>query len=137
MYINAAEGGHAGAQWRLGDAYEHGDLDLLTDKDEAFKWYRQAAEGSSAGAQRRLGFAYEIGKLGRLERNCRRAQTRELLGSDQPDQNRGKLCAHGASPQGLRDSDEVFLGFVARAKKNKYLKQGASKKSVGNTMHRK
>jgi TPR repeat protein len=39
LYINAAEGGHARAQWRLAVAYEKGELNLAIDDDEALKWY--------------------------------------------------------------------------------------------------
>ena len=56
MYTKAANNGHAGAQGRLGDAYENGDLDLLTDKKKALKWHRQAAEGGDGYAQYSLGW---------------------------------------------------------------------------------
>ena len=59
----AANRGHAEAQYRLGDAYEHGLYGLKRNEQEALKWYRQAAEGGDTGAQCRFGEAYEEGEL--------------------------------------------------------------------------
>ena len=39
-------------------------MGLLTDEDEALKWYREAAKGGNGYAQRRLGVAYEKGEFG-------------------------------------------------------------------------
>ena len=66
----AAEGIGGYAQLRLAEAYERGELGLVTDEEEALKWYRKAAEDGERAeehiAQRRLGFAYENGELGLL-----------------------------------------------------------------------
>ena len=58
MYINAAEGGHARAQWRLAIAYEDGELDLAIDLVVALMWFKKAAEGGDEDAQWRLAIAY-------------------------------------------------------------------------------
>ena len=63
-FQKAAEGGDIYAQWRLGKAYEFGDLGLLTDEEKALKWHRQAVDGGDGYAQDRLGDAYEKGELG-------------------------------------------------------------------------
>ena len=64
LYAKAAEGGHAGAQCRLGDAYEYGQLGLKIDIDMALMWFKKAAGGGDLDAQCRLGDAYEDGQLG-------------------------------------------------------------------------
>ena len=46
----AAEGGNCQAQVRLAEAYEGGNLGLVTDEDEALKWHRKAAEDGDDGA---------------------------------------------------------------------------------------
>jgi len=55
LYNSAAEGGHAGAQLRLAEAYEKGELGLEIDLEAARTWYQTAAEGGNSYAQRRLG----------------------------------------------------------------------------------
>ena len=45
-------------------AYEKGELGLVTDEEEALKWYKMAAEVGNGYAQRRLGVAYTNRKLG-------------------------------------------------------------------------
>ena len=55
MYAKAAEGGHAGAQCRLGDANEFGQLGLKIDIDMALMWFKEAAKGGDLDAQWRLG----------------------------------------------------------------------------------
>ena len=64
MHINAAEGGHPDAQWRLAIAYEKGELNLAIDDEEALNWYRQAAEVGHGWAKFCLGVAYEEVELG-------------------------------------------------------------------------
>ena len=64
MYIEAARGGHAEAQSRLGRAYEFGNLTLAIDLPLALMWYRKAAEGGGGYALWRLGIAYEKGESG-------------------------------------------------------------------------
>ena len=64
LYAKAAEGGHAGAQCRLGDACEYGQLGLKIDIDMALMWFKKAAGGGDLDAQCRPGDAYKYGKLG-------------------------------------------------------------------------
>ena len=45
LYAKAAEGGHAGAQCRLGCAYEYGLLGLKIDIEMALMWHKKAAGG--------------------------------------------------------------------------------------------
>ena len=46
----AADGGQGGAQFSLGQAYEHGDMNLET----ALEIYQRAAEGGDEDAQYKL-----------------------------------------------------------------------------------
>ena len=64
LYNSAAEGGHAGAQLRLAEAYEKGELGQEIDLQLALMWYRKAAEGGDKDAQSRLGDAHWRGQLG-------------------------------------------------------------------------
>ena len=66
LYKKAAHGGHAGAQDRLGETYEHGDLGLVTDEEVALKWFQKAADGGDSYAQCRLADAHEGGELSLL-----------------------------------------------------------------------
>ena len=50
LYIEAARGGHAGAQLRLGEAYEKGELGQEIDLEEARTFYQKAAEGGDGYA---------------------------------------------------------------------------------------
>ena len=45
LYIEAARGGHAGAQRRLGRAYEYGEFRLVIDLEAALTWFQKAAKG--------------------------------------------------------------------------------------------
>ena len=56
----AAEQGHAGAQYALGNIIDR--RDVPPDYAEAVKWYRKAAEQGHAGAQYDLGFKYMHGQ---------------------------------------------------------------------------
>ena len=49
-YLQAADQGHADAQYCLGFAYETGEGAEKSDK-EAVRWYRQAADQGKAAAQ--------------------------------------------------------------------------------------
>ena len=42
FYRNAAEQGHARAQWQLGYIYEDGSLGVAKDEAEALRWFRKA-----------------------------------------------------------------------------------------------
>ena len=59
-YRKAAEQGHAGAQFAVGEACRNGS-GIPRDKDEALRWYRKAAEQGHAEAQYRLALMYHDG----------------------------------------------------------------------------
>jgi hypothetical protein len=57
-----AQQGNAGAQYKLGFFYEHGNGQVvLADPVEAVKWYRKSAEQGVAQAQYKLGYCYYHG----------------------------------------------------------------------------
>ena len=57
----AADSGHDGAQGRLGEAYENGDLGRAIDLQVALMWFQKAAQGGDSCAQCRLAEAHEGG----------------------------------------------------------------------------
>ena len=59
-YRMAAEQGHAGAQYSLGNAYDSGN-GVKKDSSEAVKWYRKAAEQGYVFAQEELARKYKYG----------------------------------------------------------------------------
>ena len=59
-YRNAAERGHAGAQYELGKCYANGD-GVSHSYAEAVKWYRKAAAQDHAEAKYNLGVHYASG----------------------------------------------------------------------------
>ena len=60
-FRQAAEQGHASAQFNLGVMYANGE-GVLKDEAEAVRWYRMAAEQGLAGAQFNLGVRYDNGR---------------------------------------------------------------------------
>jgi TPR repeat protein len=58
--MKAAEQGHSGAQFDLGDCYQNGD-GVEWDRVEAFEWFMQAAEQGHIGAQCTLDCCYLYG----------------------------------------------------------------------------
>jgi hypothetical protein len=56
-FQQAAELGHAGAQYRLGVAYAYGE-GVERDTDQAIRWYRESAQNGNAVAQRTLASMY-------------------------------------------------------------------------------
>ena len=60
ILFHSAEGGDPRSQYKLGQAYYHGE-EIYKDKAEAVKWYRLAAEQGYATAQVALGQMYERG----------------------------------------------------------------------------
>jgi hypothetical protein len=60
-FMEAAEQGHAEAQFYLGLMYLEG-IGVLKNYAEAFKWFRMAAEQGHAGAQTSLGAMYASGR---------------------------------------------------------------------------
>ena len=60
-YRKAAEQGHAGAQYSLGQMYDNGE-GVPEDDVQALEWYRKAAEQGNAGAQYDLGRMYDNGE---------------------------------------------------------------------------
>lgn len=63
LYREAAEQGHAVAQWRLGELSEFGRGVPQCD-DEAARWYQKAAEAGSAPARVNLALFLEAGRGG-------------------------------------------------------------------------
>ena len=61
LYRNAAERGHAPAQFKLGSMYDDGNV-VTQDYEEAASWYRKAAEQGYADAQKALGLMYSFGE---------------------------------------------------------------------------
>ena len=53
VLLNAAERGHAQAQFDLGDRYEKGK-DLKANLDEAIRWYQKSAEQDDPLAIQRM-----------------------------------------------------------------------------------
>ena len=60
LFRQAAEQGHASAQFNLGLMYATGE-GVPEDDAEAVRWYRMAAEQGHAGAQFNLGLMYATG----------------------------------------------------------------------------
>lgn len=56
----AAEKGHAEAQYQLGNLYYMGN-GTVKSAEEAVKWYRKAAEAGNKDSQWRLGYCYQFG----------------------------------------------------------------------------
>ncbi|MFN8922583.1 MAG: tetratricopeptide repeat protein, partial [Sphingobacteriia bacterium] len=54
----AAEQGHSGAQFILGEAYYYEGRGMLQDYQQAAYWYQKAAEQGNAKAQNRMGEMY-------------------------------------------------------------------------------
>ena len=69
-YKKAAELGHPGAQFTLGNHYQHGHI-LEKDLKKAAYWYQKSADQGYAGSQNQLGKLYEYGHG--VERNTDRA----------------------------------------------------------------
>ena len=61
LFINAAQQGHADAQFNLGEVYSNGE-GAPQDYAEAESWYRLAALQGHANAQFNLGVMYEDGQ---------------------------------------------------------------------------
>jgi tetratricopeptide (TPR) repeat protein len=61
LYRQAAEQGHAGAQYQLGFQYQMG-ICLPRDYGKAAEWFLKAAEQGAADAQLFLGLCYEKGR---------------------------------------------------------------------------
>ena len=57
LWAKAAEQGHAGAQYELGNLYFHGD-GVPEDKQRAAEWYTKSASQGHVEAQCRLGVMY-------------------------------------------------------------------------------
>lgn len=61
LFLLAAKGGHAEAQYALGEYYAKALYDTKQDYAEAMQWYTGAAESGHAGARYALGVCYERG----------------------------------------------------------------------------
>ena len=60
LWTDAANKGHARAQFNLGEMYENG-RGVKQDSKEAVRWYRKAAGQEHASAQFNLGVMYYHG----------------------------------------------------------------------------
>ncbi len=60
----AARQGHAAAIRTLANAYEHGELGVVRDYEQAVTWLRAGAQVGDASSLRRLARAYRRGELG-------------------------------------------------------------------------
>jgi TPR repeat protein len=60
-FSELADGGHAGAQFYLGEIYE-GGVGVAADQKTASDWYRKSAEQNHSIAQRRLAAMYMQGR---------------------------------------------------------------------------
>jgi TPR repeat protein len=60
LFRSAADLGHAGAQFSLGEAYRHG-FGVEKNDAEALKWYRLAADQGDAWGQHSVGLMYATG----------------------------------------------------------------------------
>ena len=69
--LQAAEQGHAAAQYNLGVMYAHG-LGVRQHDAQAVQWYRKAAEQGDAKAQYNLGAMYANGQ--RIRQNYKIAK---------------------------------------------------------------
>jgi len=58
----AAEQNDATAQYRLGLAYQDGDIGITPDAREACRWFGRSAESGYAAAQNALGACYATGE---------------------------------------------------------------------------
>src|SRR3954466_812766 len=60
----AAEGGNAPAQFRLGQAYQDGDVGTPQNDTEACRWFQRAAIAAFAPAENMLAICYQTGMGG-------------------------------------------------------------------------
>jgi serine/threonine protein kinase/TPR repeat protein len=67
LFRQAAERGHARAQYRLAQYYEQGAQDIPKDENQAIRWYRKAAEQGLADAMFSLGIHHENGIVVRAD----------------------------------------------------------------------
>ena len=54
MYVKAAVHGHLPAQYRLGSAYEYGQLGCIIDPKKSIAWYSRAAEKGKISISKRF-----------------------------------------------------------------------------------
>ena len=78
----AAEKGHAGAQYNLGSLYYLGN-GVAKSVEEAVKWIRKAAEAGDPGAQWHLGHFYQTGEV--VNKNLEEARRWYQKSADQGD----------------------------------------------------
>jgi TPR repeat protein len=89
-FREAAEQGHAKAQFRLAILYRGFVNDVPEDLDQAIHWYRKAAEQGHLDAQLSLGMMYYKGSG--IERDLKEAEKWLSLAADQGNQDaRGVL----------------------------------------------
>ncbi len=77
-YRNAAEQGHADAQFNLGTMYANGD-GVPEDDATAMKWYRKAAEQRHAHAQFMLSCMPKAGSILQLRKELSRPKKPKAL----------------------------------------------------------
>ena len=129
LLLVAAEEGHAGAQFAMGERYTHAK-GVEQDYREAVKWYRKSAEQEFASAQEALGIMYQAGygvdpspgeaaNWYRLAADQGRAAAQNQLGSMYAqgllaDEETADRIAMFTAAGGNRDEDLAKLGEIAR-----------------------
>jgi TPR repeat protein len=116
-----AEQGDAGAQFRLGEMYDHGEIEDNDDRNKAASWYRRAAAACRTAAERGEAVAqYYIGSMYRHGRGMDKDHEKALewLGKSaeqgQPDALRelGEMYGQG---HGARRNDEEAAKWYGKA----------------------
>jgi hypothetical protein len=113
-FLRAARQQHAGAQYLLGDIYEHGRVNGLKDPKRAKNYYVKSANQGNAQGCFAMGTCYEHGvgtesNLYKAERYYRRAKLNGNEGySDYYNEFLAKHAELQQAPRGLRSSSPTY-----------------------------